>query len=169
MRGKWSNIFRDIKTGKWLIQFEVDEVSGYDELKDADLDISVKKHREKRSLDANAYAWVLMSKLAEIHGTSKEEVYESMLQKYGALDQDELGYITITMIDRIPIERVGGHWKFIGKNDGFNSYIMIKGSSEMDSKEMSVFIDGIVSECKEMGIETLPPDELERMTEQWSQ
>ena len=41
--------------------------------------------------------------------------------------------------------------------------MMLKGSSEYDTKEMSHLIDGLVSECKEMGIETLPPEELERM------
>ena len=41
------------------------------------------------------------------------------------------------------------------------------GSSEYDSAEMSVFINGIIEEAKELGIETLPPDELERMMTQW--
>ena len=45
----------------------------------------------------------------------------------------------------------------------YRTYMMLKGSSEYDTKEMSHLIDGLVSECKEMGIETLPPEELERM------
>lgn len=45
----------------------------------------------------------------------------------------------------------------------YRTYMMLKGSSEYDTKEMSRLIDGLVSECKEMGIETMPPEELERM------
>jgi len=40
---------------------------------------------------------------------------------------------------------------------------MLKGSSAYDTQEMSVLIEGLVSECKELGIETLPPDEIKRM------
>ena len=42
------------------------------------------------------------------------------------------------------------------------------GSSCFDTKEMAVFIDGIVRECKDPNIETLPPDELERMKKGWA-
>ena len=45
----------------------------------------------------------------------------------------------------------------------YRTYMMLKGSSEYDTKEMSRLIDGLASECKEMGIETMPPEELERM------
>jgi hypothetical protein len=44
---------------------------------------------------------------------------------------------------------------------------MIKGSSEYDTAEMSKFIDELVLEAKNQGIETLPPAELERMTKEW--
>lgn len=44
---------------------------------------------------------------------------------------------------------------------------MIKGSSEYDTVEMSHFIDRIVEEAKELGIETATPDELERMKQEW--
>ena len=41
------------------------------------------------------------------------------------------------------------------------------GSHTYDTEEMSRLIDGVVTECRELGIETLPPDELKRMKEQW--
>ena len=47
----------------------------------------------------------------------------------------------------------------------YRTYIMLRGSSAYNTKEMSRLINGIVSECKEMGIETLPPNELKRMME----
>lgn len=51
-----------------------------------------------------------------------------------------------------------------GKNgEMYRTYMMLKGSSVYDTREMSMLIDGLVSECREAGIETLPPEELERM------
>ena len=42
-------------------------------------------------------------------------------------------------------------------------YKVYRGSHSYDSKEMSILIDGTVEEAKALGIETLPPEELERM------
>ena len=121
--------------------------------------------KKKRSLDANAYCWVLCQKIAEVLQTSKDEVYERMIQRYSTFDMDEGGYITVTMLQRVPVEKLGGHWRMIGTHDGFNSYIRLKGSSEMDPKEMNHLITGIVSEAQELGIETMTPRELQRMEE----
>ena len=99
--------------------------------------------------------------------SSKDEVYEEMLQKYGAFYEDEDGYITITVKKSVDMSKVDGHWKYIKDNGKFASYLMIKGSSEYDTVEMSHFIDRIVEEAKELGIETATPDELERMKQEW--
>ena len=75
--------------------------------------------------------------------------------------------ITVTVKACVDMSRITGHWMPIRSNGTFNAYAMIKGSSEYDTKEMSHFIDGIVAEAKELGIETLPPDELESMMKAW--
>ena len=49
----------------------------------------------------------------------------------------------------------------------FTHYKIYKGSSEYDRKEMSILIDGIVQEAKNLDIETLPPQEIERLKELW--
>lgn len=158
----------DYKNMKWLITFEIEQDPlFYDDLKDKTLNLELREHKKKRSLDANAYCWVLCSKLADELKSSKDEVYEEMIQRYSVPDYDDNGYITITILERIPIEKIGGHWKFIKRAGQFRSYLRLKGSSEMDSKEMSNLLDGIVTECKEMGIETATPEELERMKQQW--
>lgn len=160
----------DFKTGRLTMLFEPyeDFRECYEQLKVCDkLSLEIKKYRAKRSLDANAYAWVLMSKLAEVLNTSKEEVYEHMLQKYGALYEDDEGYITITIKSTIPVEKLGGHWLRIRGNDHYIGYAMIKGSSEYDTGEMSRFIDGIISECEEMRIQTITPNEIEEMKQKW--
>lgn len=131
------------------------------------LRIKAVKYKERRSLDANAYAWVLMTKIADAVSSSKEEIYEDMLQKYGAVYEDEEGYITMTVKKSVDMSKISGHWKYIKDNGTFASYLMIKGSSEYDTAEMSQFIDRIVEEAKELGIETATPDELERMKQEW--
>lgn len=170
MRGKWhGEPYHDFANKKWLITFEVDmPPAEYDSTKDKELSIEIKQYRAKRSLDANAYCWVLCTKLAGVLGTSKDEVYEEMIQRYSVLDKDKDGnYIAITLLEKVPINKVGGHWRFVKKNGKFCSYLRLKGSSEMNTKEMSILIDGIVSECKDMGIETESPKEIERMKQQW--
>lgn len=170
--GKVVGISKDYVTGSYTISFQVNEAAavlhGYDEIKDLErISVAVSRYRKKRSLDANAYAWVLMSKIASVLGTSKEEVYEEMLRRYGVLYEDEEGYITITVKAEVDMSKIEGHWLLIKDNGTFKAYAMIKGSSRYDTKEMSRFIDGIVSEAKEMGIETLTPRELEEMKVRW--
>ena len=153
-----------------ILTFEVDgsaagQVEGI--MKQDRLRIKAVKYKEKRSLDANAYAWVLMTKIADVVSTSKEEVYEDMLRRYGYIYEDDEGYITVTVKKSVDMSKIDGHWKFIKDNGKFASYMMIKGSSEYDTAEMSRFIDRIVEEAKDLGIETLTPAELERMKNEW--
>lgn len=155
-----------------ILTFEVDASSAgqIENMKKDDLlRIRAVKYKQKRSLDANAYAWVLMTKIANHSdiSSSKEEVYEQMLQKYGTFYEDEDGYITITVKKSVDMSKVDGHWKYIKDNGKFASYLMIKGSSEYDTAEMAHFIDRIVEEAKELGIETATPYELERMKQEW--
>lgn len=147
----------------------------YDKYKNINkLRIEMKQFREKRSIDANAYAWALMSQLAGVQQTDKESIYELMLERYGQPYINENGStIKISVLEEIDVSKYGIHTKYIGQghigDKVFSHYIVLKGSSEYDSKEMSTFIDGIVYECKEHGIETLTPRELEQMKLDWKQ
>lgn len=169
--GKYLNVTKNWETNEYQITFTVNEpsaVNGISEIKKCDkLSIRAVKHKEKRSLDANAYAWVLFTKIADAVNSSKDEIYEEMLQKYGVLHQDEDGYITVTVREDVDMSKIQGHWKFYKGNGKFSSYLMIKGSSEYNTAEMAKFIDSVVLEAKELGIETLPPAELERMVSLW--
>lgn len=137
--------------------------------KNTDYRIKIEKWRNKRSLDANNYCWLLCSKIAAEIRSSKEEVYEQMLKSYGCVDEE---FPPITVISTADMSRIEGHWLKIRETEQngkmFSVYLRIKGSSEYDTKQMSTLIDGVVSEAKDLGIETLPPHELERMKEQWN-
>lgn len=127
---------------------------------DKDKLYEIKEYKEKRSLSQNAYAWKLIMELGNVLRKSKEEVYLQMLKDYGqstiivvASDINILGYFKY-------YEKIKS---FMNKDKTFDEYKIYKGSSEYDSKEMSIFIDGIVQECKNVGIETLTSDEIARL------
>lgn len=161
----------DFTTGKLILAVQVNEDvrEQYNKLSGCDLDIKIVKHRKKRSLDANAYAWVLMSKIAQKLGTSKDEVYEDALRKYPIPFESENGYVVISIKSEIDISMLPGHWMMIKDNGQFKGYMMLKGSSEYDTREMARFIDGIIYDAKELGIQTETPDEIERMKAMWGQ
>lgn len=170
--GKVHSVNRDWNSGKVIISFEIEEEPTEDinTISQCEkLSIKVKKFSKRRSLDANDYCWVLMTKIANHPDvrSSKDEIYETMLQKYGIIYEDDGGYIPITIRADVDISKIEGHWKFIKTNGKFSSYLMIKGTSEYNSSEMSQFIDMVVQEAKDLGIETAPPDEIEKMKLAW--
>lgn len=122
----------------------------------------IKEYKAKRTLTQNSYAWALINELANKMRISKEEMYLKLLEDY-------------SQCIMIPVEKgqkPNGYFKYYkyitttiinGKEADY--YKVFKGSSEFDSKEMSIFIDGIVQECKELGIKTLDEIELERLIE----
>lgn len=124
----------------------------------------IKEHKEKRSLNANAYLWVLVGKIADRLRTSKDEVYLTCLKLYG---QSEV----VSVLSDIDVRGYFKYFEEIGKGHvngrEFTHYKVFKGSSEYDSREMAVLIDGVISEAKELDIETLPPHEIERMKQRW--
>ena len=147
-------------------------------LKDSDLDIEIKKHRQRRSLDANAYYWVLITKAAKRLRISNNRVHNLMLRRYGAPEviDGQVVYLVLPDVDEAEervLESETYHIRPTSQvktgKDGkqYRTYIMLKGSSEYDTAEMSRLINGIVDECKEMGIETMPPDQLEALLEGW--
>lgn len=132
--------------------------------KDKEKLFKVKSYRQKRSLHANAYAWLLIGRIADVVKASKDEVYLEMLRKYGQR--------TVVSV-RSDID-VTGYFKYyesfatgyVGETE-FTHYYVFKGSSLYNTREMSVLIDGIVSEAEDLDIETLPPDEVKRIKEMW--
>jgi hypothetical protein len=171
LTGKIDAVNVDFVTGVPKITFTVNEkaelMHGYDALKDVELlTIEAKQYRKKRSLNANAYAWKLITDIADVLRASKDEIYLQMLKRYG---QSEL----ISVVSNINIGAYvkyceqAGESKLNGKT--FTHYRVYKGSSEFDTREMAVLIDGIVSEAKELGIPTETPDEIERMKSLWKE
>lgn len=128
--------------------------------------IDIKKYREKRSLNANAYCWVLIEKLADKMQKSKEQVYREMLEDYGTIAVDDDGRKVIFSLKKdIDVSKYFKYYKELGdsKDGKFKHYFVIKGSSEYDTHEMTKFIEGIVQECQSLGIETMTPEEISKL------
>lgn len=150
----------------------------WDKLGGGEIAFTIKKRTQPRSLNANNYAWSLIEKLAVALRSDKDTVYEELLRSYGTGDTytDDAGHeckVIFSLQEGIPPEKVSkyGHYAVIG--DGyiagkhFIHYRAIKGTSEYSTKEMSAFLDGLISECKEQGIETATPEELARYKDEW--
>ncbi len=133
------------------------------------LDVDISEHKKKRSLDANSYAWVLITKIADVLRTSKEEVYIDMLKRYGQREPQLLSVVAegVPMVYRA----TQNHCVEVGESELngklFKHIAILIGSSQYDTRQMAILIDGIVSECKELGIETMTPAELESLKEKW--
>lgn len=126
----------------------------------------VKPYRQKRSLNANNFCWHLCNEMANVLRTSKDEVYLEMLKRYGQCE-------VISVLSDIDISRFVKYYEEIGKGhvEGkeFTHYRCYIGSSEYNSREMAILIDGIISEAEALGIETLPTTAIERMKALWNQ
>ena len=169
--GQIKGISNDFVSGETLITFSVNEnttvLPEYEKLKNCKkLRIKAVQYREKRSLDANAYLWVLLQKIAEVLRTDKWSVYLQMLKRYGQF--------TYIVVKPGAVEAVKKQWREceeIGEIDvnGTKAVQMLcyYGSSTYDTKDFSILLDGVISECKELGIETLPPHELQMLKERW--
>jgi hypothetical protein len=132
--------------------------------RDDDKEYEVEEHKSKRSLDANAYYWVLVNKIAGALNQTKEYVHMEMLRFYSETysvllpaEQDITGLIKYYDVEST-IKR---------GNKLFKSYKAYLPSSEMNTKQMSVLIDGVVHEAKQLGIETLTPSQIEELKLRW--
>lgn len=136
-----------------------------------DYDIIIKPKSKRRSLDANAYFWTLVGQLADKTRQMKTDIYRKLISEVGVF---EIVPIRTDAIEHwIKVwEQHGAGWicEDLGECKNFAGYHNIKsyyGSSTYKTDEMSRLIDSVVVECKEQGIETLTPAELERLKEQW--
>ena len=130
--------------------------------------------KNKRSLDANSYYWSLVGKLADALNESKNRIHNRMLRRYGQLERINDKIVTVTIPDTDDAEETAmesetyhikptSKVQINSKGITYRVYYMLKGSHDFDSKEFSILLDGLISEAKEQGIETLPPMELEKM------
>ena len=176
LKGRLSGVAQDVITGTKTITFSVSDGSIKEaaDLKEKELSIKVTRYRKHRSLDANAYYWVVLSKLAEKLRVSKPYLHNLMLRRYGQVEtfSGKIAYVMLPDTDETAekiAEMEDAHFaptsKVVPGKDGvdYRSYKLLRGSHSYDSREMSELINGLVDEAQAAGIETLTPAEIERM------
>lgn len=133
---------------------------------------TIKEHRKKRSLDANAYAWVLIGKLADHYGVSPDDVYRQQIRNIGGVY--EIIPIREDAIETFTRSWVSGHTgrmvDDLGEckhHEGYHNLRVWFGSSDYDSVQMGRLIDLICDECRQAHIQTMTPDEILNLKSLW--
>lgn len=170
--GTIEDISIDYKTQKpkiLLVLNERESLSSIEELKEDKLSIEIKKYKNKRSLDANAYMWVLISKLEEKISISKDIIYKDAIRNIGVYE--------VIPVKNEAVERFIEAWTKNGlgwvcettksKLEGYTNILAYYGSSTYNTGEMSRLIDFVVQECKQLNIETMTPEQLNILKEEW--
>lgn len=173
--GKINTVDINFKTGKAKLILDVenkqDAMSAYENLiSEERLSIKLNKHREKRSLNANNYAWQLITQLAENQGITKEEVYQHHIKEVGVCRQAEIDEKAVdTLVYSWGLHGLGWFAERLdfGKNDGFVLINLYYGSSTYNTKQMTRLIDNIVQDCKAIGIQTKTPSQINEMLSIW--
>ena len=130
----------------------------------------IKEHKPKRSLDSNAYCWLLLGKLQNKLNIPKEDIYKDLIRNIGSYEiipirneavdrfrevwsKNGLGYITETTKSKL---------------DGYTNVIAYYGSSSYNTKEMTRLIDLVIQECRQLDIETKSQAEIDSLLKEWN-
>ena len=160
----------------WLLSFELDAEAVpqakamFDGFPQGYFDLKVEKWSERRSLQANAYFHVLCNLIAKETKSSMEETKKQLVFQYGTLARGKDGKLAGAILpsNKNP-EDFYPYCRWYGKTDnGMDMYFFFKHTSELNKEEMSRLITGTQDEAKDLGIETMPPAELERMLSRWA-
>lgn len=162
--------------GKPLISFEVNE--GQPALKVAQkfkeypvINIKLSEHKQGRSLNANAYYWLLIGKLSKVLNISTSYCHNVMLRRYGVLEtvDDTPVYLLFPdtdeaqkKVDEAETYHVKATSNVRTGKDGkdYRTYMLLKGSHQYDTSEMATLISGLRDECTNVGIPVETPDEI---------
>ena len=163
------------RRGVTLLTLEVNERSAaetlYDELSQCEkCEITVKKWRDKRSLDSNSYFWKLCGELSAKLAIPPETIYREMVRDIG-------GNYEVLPVRADAVERFCSAWHskgigwitdtFPSKLQGYVNVMAYYGSSTYNTRQMSRLINLIIDECKTQGIETRPKEEIDAMMQMW--
>ena len=175
-KGRIISFRPDALHNKTRLEIEIDTADDHtlqdiERLMKADTKVHIVTYREPRSKDSNSYFHVLSDKLADAMRMSKPKMKNYLLFNYGVKIRDEdnnLVIIKTNANEEELISRSDLHcWYLKDSADGTPMYVLLEHSRFYDSLQMSTLIDGVVAECKAVGIEVIPPNELARLKAMW--
>ena len=153
------------------VTVNADFATEYDELKDKEVDVEIKKYSKRRSLDANAYCWTLIDKIAEKTGEKKSDVYRHAIKEIG-------GVSTIVCVIDAAADSLCQGWsehgtgwmteKVKSKIAGCTNVTLWYGSSVYNTKQMSDLINSVIQEAEAQGIPTITEKEKEKLLGKWT-
>lgn len=125
--------------------------------------VEIKEYRKKRSLNQNDMYWSVLTSFAEVLNISNARAHNLLLRRYGQLERYEDKPVYVVLPDTEEAEKRADeaesyHLKPTSQvkegKDGqmYRTYMLLRGSSTYDTKEMTRLLDGLLDECKEMGI-----------------
>ena len=168
MRGRLKDLSFG-RGGKQRITLEIDTDfrEGFDALSGVDVEITIKKFRQKRSKDANAYFHVLVNAIAKVRGIGDDVVKRELIVQYGVVARDDEGrYLGFKLPFGVNVDNIYPYtrmYKEVTENGRqYCCYLLYKHSSDMDTKEMARLIDGAIYEAQQLGIDTETPAEKAR-------
>jgi hypothetical protein len=170
-KAKISDISKGLFDSKTKLTLEFDgNPADFEELLNGDLRVNLKQWRDKRSLDANAYFWVLLDKLAYKLQKGKTELYRAYIKDIGGVSET-------VCVKTEAVEELCKGWQHNGvgwqaetresKLKGCTNVTLYYGSSTYDTAQMSRLLDLVIQDCEEQGIPTMTPKEIEKLKERW--
>lgn len=177
LRARLSDLKSEL--GKVTVSFSTGaDPADLEKYKDKDLDLEVKIHRNKRSLDANACFWACIRDLADKLGFDNWGMYLMELEKYGqfvnvkvrsdALDDLRLHWREIVVVGEETVtEDIIGASGYPAEQEVTYYYVnCYYGSHEYNTKEFSHLLDGVIQDMKDLGLDTPPSEDMKRMIEE---
>ena len=159
--------------GAWQVTFTLtdDPRDDYNQLNaHTDLEITAKPYRKRRSLDANSFCWGLCSRIADLTGITKEDVYRRNIREGNEYTQIPIQESAVTEFARIwGHNGIGWFIDVVDDSDipGYKLVFAYHGSSIYDTKQMSALIDRILQDADSVGIQRPGEQELMRMIDDW--
>lgn len=170
-----------------LLETEEDVTAELTKLMVKDLAVEIKRWIDKRTLTANSYYWQLVTEMAkalskldpEAPKITNAEVHNRLLRDYGAFAEFGNRPVRLEILDTEEAEEqtLQDHYFHIYPTaelvfkgeETYRVYYLLKGSHEMTKEEFGRLLDGLIEECKNLGVETETPDEIARMMALWNQ
>lgn len=135
----------------------------FDRLKDKQIEITIKPRRDRRSKDANAYAWTIIDRIAEALNVDKIDVYQSAIRSIG-------GVSDTVCVSNKAVSSLCECWESRGigwiaetmpsKLRGCTNVILYRGSSDYDKAQMSRLIDHLLQDAETIGLAVDKPTDL---------
>lgn len=135
----------------------------FDSLKDKQIDITIKPHREKRSLSANAFMWVVVDRIAEALNEDRVTVYREAIRAIGGVSEPVCVRNKAVKALREAWENRGLGWltdTIDSKIDGCTTVILYYGSSYYDRAQMNRLIDHLIRDAEDLGLVIEKPEDL---------